>query len=164
MNKNPYEVLGVSQNASENEIKAAYRELVKKYHPDNYRNHPLADLAEEKMQEINQAYAILTDPKMKNSYQNNTSNSNYGGQSGTYNGNSSYGAGSSGSYYTNGNQYRGQTGAGFNNPFNGYYRTNRNNMNYYRNGMNSNCCDSLCTLMVCDSCCECMGGDLCSCM
>lgn len=56
---NPYEVLGVSENASEEEIKKAYKELVKKYHPDKYQNNPLADLAEEKLQEINEAYDIL---------------------------------------------------------------------------------------------------------
>ena len=56
---NPYEVLGVSENASQEEIKAAYRELVKKYHPDKYQNNPLADLAEEKLREVNQAYEML---------------------------------------------------------------------------------------------------------
>ena len=59
----PYEVLGVRQGASEEEIKAAYKELVKKYHPDKYQNNPLADLAEEKLQEVNEAYDML----MKNS-------------------------------------------------------------------------------------------------
>ena len=56
---NPYEVLGVKENASEEEIKAAYRELVKKYHPDKYQNNPLADLAEEKLREVNEAYEML---------------------------------------------------------------------------------------------------------
>ncbi len=56
---NPYEVLGVSENASEEEIKRAYKELVKKYHPDKYQNNPLSELAEEKLQEINEAYDML---------------------------------------------------------------------------------------------------------
>jgi len=57
--KNPYEVLGVKEGASKEEIKKAYRELVKKYHPDQYRDNPLAQLAEEKMREINEAYDYL---------------------------------------------------------------------------------------------------------
>ena len=56
---NPYEVLGVPENASEEEIKKAYKELVKKYHPDKYQDNPLADLAGEKLQEINEAYDML---------------------------------------------------------------------------------------------------------
>ena len=52
----PYKVLGVSPSATEEEVKAAYRELAKKYHPDNYADNPLADLASEKMKEINEAY------------------------------------------------------------------------------------------------------------
>ena len=58
--RDPYSVLGVSQNASDEEIKKAYRELARKYHPDNYQNNPLADLAEEKMKEINEAYETIT--------------------------------------------------------------------------------------------------------
>lgn len=56
---NPYEVLGVPENADADTVKAAYRELVKKYHPDNYKDNPLADLANEKLQEINEAYDMI---------------------------------------------------------------------------------------------------------
>lgn len=52
----PYRILGVSPTASDDEIKSAYRTLAKKYHPDNYADSPLADLASEKMKEINEAY------------------------------------------------------------------------------------------------------------
>lgn len=58
--KDPYEVLGVSPTASDSEIKRAYHALVKKYHPDNYTDNPLADLASEKMQEVNDAYDTIT--------------------------------------------------------------------------------------------------------
>lgn len=56
MRKDPYKVLGVDRTATDDEIKSAYRELAKKYHPDNYVGSPLADLAQEKMKEINEAY------------------------------------------------------------------------------------------------------------
>lgn len=55
----PYKVLGVSPDASPDEIKKAYRELVRKYHPDNYHDNPLEDLAQEKMKEINEAYDAI---------------------------------------------------------------------------------------------------------
>ena len=52
----PYSILGVSSNASDDEVKKAYHELARKYHPDNYHDNPLADLAQEKMKEVNEAY------------------------------------------------------------------------------------------------------------
>lgn len=96
----PYSVLGVSQNASEEEIKKAYRELVHKYHPDNYHNNPLADLAQEKMKEINEAYDTITKGR--------------GGSGGNYSG--SYNAGSTYTRSTGGsaefNQVRAAINAG----------------------------------------------------
>jgi curved DNA-binding protein CbpA len=79
--RNPYEVLEIKEGASKDDIKRAYKELVKKYHPDQYGNNPLRDLAEEKLREINEAYDHLmknedNTPKYReNSYnQNNYSN------------------------------------------------------------------------------------------
>lgn len=75
----PYQVLGVKPDASDEEIKRAYRELARKYHPDNYQNNPLSDLAEEKMKEINEAYDAILKQRS-------------GGQSYTSGGSSSQGA------------------------------------------------------------------------
>ena len=61
MEKNPYDVLGISKDASADEIKRAYRKLSKKYHPD--LNHEAG--AEEKFKEVNDAYEILSDPQKK---------------------------------------------------------------------------------------------------
>lgn len=80
--KDPYEVLGVPHGASDEEIKKAYRELARKYHPDNYANNPLADLAQEKMKEINEAYDTLTKGGGASGYAGR--NPGYGGASGGY--------------------------------------------------------------------------------
>lgn len=69
---NPYEVLGIKPGATEEEIKSAYRKLVKQYHPDQYGDNPLKDLAEEKLAEINKAYEML-----KNKSGNYSAESNY---------------------------------------------------------------------------------------
>jgi len=75
--RDPYEVLGVSKDATQDEIKSAYRKLAKQYHPDRYIGNPLADLASEKFKEINEAYETLTGSASKGSYGN--SNSSYQG-------------------------------------------------------------------------------------
>lgn len=59
MSRDPYEVLGISPNATDDEVKTAYRALARKYHPDHYADNPLSELAEEKMQEINEAYDTI---------------------------------------------------------------------------------------------------------
>ena len=63
--KDFYEVLGINKGASEDEIKKAYRQMAKKYHPDL---HPDDKEAEEKMKEVNEAYEILSDPEKKARY------------------------------------------------------------------------------------------------
>ena len=68
--KDPYEILGVERGASEDKIKAAYRDLAKKYHPDNYPDSPLQELANEKMQEINEAYDAIISSKASGQYYN----------------------------------------------------------------------------------------------
>ena len=80
----PYSVLGVSKDASDEEVKKVYRELARKYHPDNYHNNPLADLAQEKMKEINEAYDEIM--RMRSGK----------GGGGSYNAGGNYGGGYSG--------------------------------------------------------------------
>ncbi len=60
---NPYEVLGVKETASEAEIRKAYLELVRKYHPDQFQDNPLKELATEKLKEVNEAYDLIKEGK-----------------------------------------------------------------------------------------------------
>ena len=70
--KDYYSVLGVAKNATDDEVKAAYKEMAKKYHPDNYADNPLSDLAAEKMKEINEAYDnIMNERRRRNSSSSN---------------------------------------------------------------------------------------------
>jgi curved DNA-binding protein CbpA len=87
----PYKVLGVSRDAADDDIKKAYRALARKYHPDNYAGSDLADLASEKMKEINEAYDTIQ--RERAAAKTNGGN--------TYSGTgSSYGGSASGSGYS----------------------------------------------------------------
>lgn len=120
--RNPYEVLGVSQNASDEEIKKAYRQLSRKYHPDANVNNPNKEAAEERFKEVQQAYDQIMKERQQgtaggpygsayggygsgngygSSYGSNTS-SEYGGSSYGY----GYGGNSGGGYYQNQGNYQ----------------------------------------------------------
>ncbi len=58
----PYVVLGVPRTASADQVRAAYRTLGARYHPDRHQGNPLEELASAKMAEINRAYEVLSDP------------------------------------------------------------------------------------------------------
>lgn len=77
----PYKVLGVSPNATDQQVKEAYRELAKKYHPDAYADNPLADLASEKMKEINEAYDTIMNMRRSGNNQSNRYGSSSSGAS-----------------------------------------------------------------------------------
>ena len=96
--RDPYEVLGVSRNASMDEIKKAYHQLSRKYHPDANVNNPLADLAAEKFKEIQEAYDTIVKERESGAsggyqysyggYQSSGQNSGY--NSNTYSGGNDY--------------------------------------------------------------------------
>lgn len=66
----PYQILGISRDASDDEIKKAYRNLSRKYHPDANINNPDKDAAEAKFKEVQQAYnQIMKEKEYGNSYQ-----------------------------------------------------------------------------------------------
>ena len=78
--RDPYSILGVKRDATDEEIKNAYRALVRKYHPDNYADdNPLKDLATEKMQEINEAYDEIQRLRQSGGSSQTNSGYNYGG-------------------------------------------------------------------------------------
>ena len=78
MVNNPYSVLGVSESASDEEVKRAYRELSRKYHPDSYVDNPLKDLAEDKFKEVQEAYDMIMKQRSNGGYQSYGSNSGSG--------------------------------------------------------------------------------------
>ena len=105
---NPYDVLGVRPDASEDEIKKAYKALSRKYHPDANINNPNKEQAEEKFKQVQQAYSQIMDARKHgaNGYGGSSYGSGtYGGYGSGYGNSGSYGAGNSGgsgSYGSNG--------------------------------------------------------------
>jgi len=97
----PYQVLGVSRDASNEEIKKAYRALSRRYHPDANQNNPNKDAAEEKFKQIQQAYQQIMKEKE-------------GGPNAGYGPGSSYGGPYSG-YGSYGNGYGGYQRSGYGN-------------------------------------------------
>ena len=156
--KDSYEVLGISHTASDDEVKQAYKEMLRKYHPDNYvgSNNPLAPLAEEKFKEAQEAYNDIMKARARGYYgplgDSNNSNGQY--QQPFNRGN-----------YTQPGQN------GFSNEYQQPYQQNYQQQgNYYGRPANYNgyggcgtgnlCCDLWCA----DTLCECMGGDICGCL
>lgn len=89
----PYNVLGVGPSASDEEVKSAYRQLAKKYHPDRYRGHELQELAGEKLKQINEAYDIITKERAGgygSSGSSSYSDSSSGSYSSSYSGSSQF--------------------------------------------------------------------------
>ena len=107
--KDPYQILGVSPTATDDEVKSAYRNLARKYHPDKYRDSDLAEMAGEKMKEINAAYDEVQKMRSgKATGQNAYGGQTYGGYGGqTYGGygGQSYGGQTYGEAHHNGNPY-----------------------------------------------------------
>jgi tetratricopeptide (TPR) repeat protein len=89
----PYKVIGVSSSATDDEVKQAYRALVRKYHPDKYANTDLADMANEKMKEINAAYEEIQRMRRESTAsdtQSNASSSQGSSYYGSYSGNATF--------------------------------------------------------------------------
>ena len=92
MTYDPYSVLGVSRDASEEEIKKAYKALSRKYHPDANINNPNRDQAEEKFKEIQAAYQQIMKERTEGySYGGGYGRQSYGGSGSGYGGSQGYG-------------------------------------------------------------------------
>lgn len=105
MVQDPYKVLGISQGATQDEIKKAYRRKTKEYHPDIHPNDPTAAA---KMAEVNEAYDMLMNPEKYAKRQQHTSGQSGYSQGGYHQSNT--GSGQYGGYQGQGGTYRGTGG------------------------------------------------------
>lgn len=189
----PYKVLGISPDATDDQVKAAYREMARKYHPDQYGDNPLSDLAQEKMQEINEAYDTIVRMRKEGGGAAHNRNGRYadirrmitegriedadtllnGIPAVTRDAEWHFLKGSV--LYKRGwleDAYQHFSTACRMDPTNGEYRAAFNQMSRGRQtgtytttpvGGGCSACDVCNTLICADCCCECMGGDLVSC-
>ncbi|ODN30135.1 J domain-containing protein [Fervidobacterium thailandense] len=136
MLKDPYEILGVRRNATMEEVEQAYRTLVKKYHPDRYRDNPLRELAEEKLKEIIEAYEYIKQERA------NQANDEYSGYTS----------------YTSQNPQ--QAYQGYYN-YNTQNTPQRDNQEVLQDAASlcAGCCTGLSAVWCLDALCECAGGD-----
>lgn len=81
MTQDPYQILGIARTATDDEVKKAYRELSRKYHPDSYVNNPLASLAEEKFKEVQEAYDTIMNERQNGGGTFQSGYSSYNNQS-----------------------------------------------------------------------------------
>jgi len=130
--RDPYQVLGVSRGASEEEIKKAYKTLSRKYHPDANINNPNKDQAEEKFKEVQAAYKQIMQEKTSGY----SGSSSYGGGSGYQRQNYSSSYGSAYDDFFNAFGGFGNFGGGYTGEQTGYEEDNhlRAAGNYIRNG------------------------------
>lgn len=148
MASDPYRTLGVNRGASQNDIRKAYRDLAKKYHPDNFTDENAKTLAEEKMAEINRAYDEISNGNTQQASDSSSSSYPGGGSQGQ----------NPFEQWSRQSQNGGQ----------GRYQNQRNPYSqgpYYQNQgcCGGDCCTDLSCLCCADQCCECMGGDLIPC-
>ena len=137
MTRDPYSVLGVSRNASEEEIKKAYKKLSRIYHPDANINNPNKEQAEEKFKEIQAAYQQIMKERTEgyryggygntdgSGYGGGSSNSGYGGYGDFYGGFGGFGFGGFGQNQSTGYEEEPRLRAAGNYIRNGYYREAR---------------------------------------
>ena len=131
---NHYEVLGIKKTATQNEIREAYKKLVKKYHPDLYQGDKT--FAEKKTQSINAAYEVLSDPELREKYDDEITPKTYSPNNSTnYNYNTNYSTQRNNSAYSYDNYRRNNSGQY--STYNDFYQ--RRYSNYHRSKVpNSN--------------------------